>query len=92
MTYTVADITELIRHHLVFGASDSSAADNNLRLLTHEVEAMVSEPLWTEAQWLFCDFCGTSVDTVLIHPDGHHYSDDGDFYCQDCWETTPWTA
>jgi hypothetical protein len=22
----------------------------------------------------------------LIHPDGHRYADDGDFYCADCWE------
>ena len=27
-----------------------------------------------------------SVDTDLIHPDGHHYADDGDFYRADCWE------
>ena len=22
---------------------------------------------------------------IFIDPDGHHYSDDGDFYCVDCW-------
>jgi hypothetical protein len=42
--------------------------------------------IWQPAEWVFCDRCGTSVDTVLIHPDGHHYSNDGDFYCADCWE------
>ena len=31
-----------------------------------------------------CDHCGCSVDTDLIHPDGHHYADGGDFYCTDC--------
>jgi hypothetical protein len=36
--------------------------------------------------WVFCDRCACSVDTDLIHPDGHHYSDDGDFLCADCWE------
>jgi hypothetical protein len=29
------------------------------------------------------------VDTDLIHPDGHHYADDGDFYCADCWQEEP---
>ena len=29
-----------------------------------------------------------SVDTNLIHPDGLHFADDGDFYCADCWEST----
>ena len=40
---------------------------------------------WQKATWVFCNRCGCSVDTELIHPDGHHYSDDGDFYCADCW-------
>ncbi len=22
----------------------------------------------------------------LIHPDGHNYAEDGDFFCTDCWE------
>ncbi len=35
------------------------------------------------AEWVFCDRCGSSVDTDLIHPDGHHYADDGDFSCVD---------
>jgi hypothetical protein len=34
---------------------------------------------------VFCDRCGCSVDTDLIHPEGHHYAADGDFYCADCW-------
>jgi hypothetical protein len=28
---------------------------------------------------------GCSVDTYIIHPDGHHYAHDGDFLCADCW-------
>jgi hypothetical protein len=40
----------------------------------------------TEARPVRCPSCGCSVDTDLIHPDGHHYADDGDFYCADCWE------
>ena len=39
-----------------------------------------------QASWVFCDRCGCSVDTDLIHPDGHHYADDGDFYCVNCWQ------
>jgi len=46
---------------------------------------MAPRPLWREATWVFCDRCGCSVDTDLIHPDGHHYADDGDFLCADCW-------
>ncbi len=47
---------------------------------------MASRPLWREETWVFFDRCGCSVDTDLIHPDSHHYADDGDFYCVDCWE------
>jgi hypothetical protein len=47
---------------------------------------MAATPLWQLAEWVFCDHCGCSVDTDLIHPDGHRYSDDGDFYCVDCCE------
>jgi hypothetical protein len=86
MTYQLTDITELIHYHLVLSASDDETADNNLRRLVHEIEGLATTPLWRPAEWVFCDRCGTSVDTVLIHPDGHHYSDDGDFYCADCWE------
>jgi hypothetical protein len=86
MTYQLTDITELIYYHLVLSASDDETADNNLRRLVHEIEGLATTPLWQPAEWVFCDRCGTSVDTVLIHPDGHHYSDDGDFYCADCWE------
>jgi len=50
-----------------------------------ELQSMSTRPLWREATWVFCDLCGCSVDVDLIHPDGHHYSDDGDFYCADCW-------
>lgn len=46
---------------------------------------LATRPLWQKATWVFCNRCGCSVDTELIHPDGHHYSDDGDFYCADCW-------
>lgn len=126
MTYTVTDITELIRYHLVLSEETDERADANLAQLVGNIETMASaapvsracyacrvwvtadqvgpdgageagngefycracrlmETAVAEATWVFCDRCGTSVDTVLIHPDGHHYSDDGDFYCADCW-------
>jgi hypothetical protein len=43
-------------------------------------------PMRCKASSVFCDRCGTSVDTDLIHPDEHHHADDGDFYRADCWE------
>ncbi|MHB1510298.1 MAG: hypothetical protein ACYCST_13120 [Acidimicrobiales bacterium] len=86
MSYDVTDIAELARHHLVFGAPDDEKANANLARLVSEIAAMATAPLWRDATWVFCDRCGTSVDTVLIHPDGHHYADDGDFLCADCWE------
>ncbi len=89
MTYTVTDMSELIRHHLVLSVEDDETADSNLRQLVSRIMDMATTPLWRPAEWVFCDHCGTSVDTDLIHPDGHHYSDDGDFYCADCWEAGP---
>lgn len=86
MLYTVTDITELIRHHLVLSVPDDETADANLAQLVSEIQRLATRPLWRPAEWVFCDRCATSVDTDLIHPDGHHYSDDGDFYCADCWE------
>jgi hypothetical protein len=88
MAYTVADITELIHYHLVLGESNEVNADRNLAQLAGVLHDLASRPLWHEATWAFCDRCGTSVDTDLIHPDGHHYSYGGDFYCADCWETS----
>jgi len=85
MAYSVTDMTELIRYHLVFSEDDPEGADDNLIRLVGEIERMATRPLWRPAEWVFCDRCGTSVDTDLIHPDGHHYADDGDFYCADCW-------
>jgi hypothetical protein len=84
MTYTVTDITELIRHHLVFGADSESQADSNLRQLTGRIASMSTTPLWREAQWLFCNRCGTSVDTELINEDGAGYNSEGAFLCSTC--------
>jgi hypothetical protein len=82
MAYTITDIAELVRYHLVLSEPDDERADANLA----QLEQMASCPLWWEASWVFCDRCGCSVDIDLIYPDGHHHSEDGDFYCADCWE------
>ena len=85
MAYDITDCAELVRHHLVLSAPDDDTAHANLVQLVQQLELMAPRPLWREATWIFCDRCGCSVDTDLIHPDGHHYADDGDFYCADCW-------
>jgi len=54
-----------------------------------QLERLAPRPLWREATWVFCDRCGCSVDTDLIHADSHHYADDGAFYCADCWGVEP---
>ena len=102
MSYSVTDIAGLAEYHLVASAQDDDAAHSNLLQLvqqllipkqlsgfgrnSQQLELMAPRPLWREATWVFCDRCGCSVDTDLIHPDGHHYAEDGDFYCADCWE------
>ena len=86
MTYSVNDIAELIEYHLVASSQDDDAAHSNLVQLVERIEEFSPRPLWREATWVFCDRCGCSVDSDLIHPDGHHYADDGDFLCADCWQ------
>ena len=86
MDFTIKDLAELVEYHLIASAPNDDAAHANLVQLVEQLERMAPRPLWQDASWVFCDRCGCSVDTDLIHPDGHHYSDDGDFYCADCWE------
>jgi hypothetical protein len=86
MTYTVTDIAELVEYHLVASAPDDDAAHSNLVQLVQKLELLAARPLWREVSWVFCDRCGCSVDTDLIHPETHHYAPDGDFICADCWE------
>jgi hypothetical protein len=85
MASTVSEIAELVQYHLVVSAPDDDAAQSNLLDLVRRIDDLAPRPLWREATWVFCDCCGCSVDTDLIHPDGHHYAEDGDFYCADCW-------
>ena len=84
-TYSVTALAELVEYHLVASAPDDDAAHNNLVQLVQKLELLAPHPLWREVSWVFCDRCGCSVDTDLIHPDGHHYSPDGDFLCADGW-------
>ncbi len=85
MSYTITDLAELVEYHLVAPAQNDNAAHANLVQLVQRLEHIAPRPLWREATWVFCDRCGCSVDTDLIHPETHHYYDDGDFYCVDCW-------
>jgi len=86
MVCTITDIAELVEYHLVASAQDDDAAHTNLVQLVQQLELLAPRPLYREATWAFCDRCGCSVDTDLIHPEGHHYADDGDFYCAKGWE------
>jgi len=83
MTYSVTDIAELVRHHLVLSESDHEWATENLRRLLAHIRGMAPEPLGTEALWLFCDRCGASVDVDVLAVDGSNFTPDGGFYCSD---------
>lgn len=85
MAFTITDLAELVRYHLVLGEPDDHRADANLALLVQQLEQKASRTLWREVSWVFCDRCGCSVDADLVHPDRHQYADHGDFYCMDCW-------
>lgn len=88
MTYTITDIVELVEYHLVASAPDDDVAHANLV----QLELLARHPLYREATWVFCDRYGCSVDTDLIHPYGHCYAGDGDFYRADCWENVTSSA
>ncbi len=89
MTYTVTDIAELVEYHLVASAPDDDAAHANLIQLVQKLELLAPRSLWREVTWVFCDRCGCQVDADLIHPDGNHYAEAGDFLCADCWDARP---
>jgi hypothetical protein len=81
MAYTIIDIAELVRYHLVLSEPDNDGPTPT----SPSSSRWRAARCWRDASWVFCDRCGCSVDTELIHPDGHHYADDGDFFCADCW-------
>jgi hypothetical protein len=83
--YTVTDITELVRYHLVRSTDDNDIADANLAQLMRNLEQMVTTPRWHEPiYWTTCDECGAWVSSELISPDGAGDCDDGGFRCTGC--------
>ena len=72
MAYTVTDTAELVEYHLVVSALDDDVAHANVTQPVQQLELLTPRPLYREVTWVFCDRCGYSVDTDLIHPDGHH--------------------
>ena len=86
MPYSVTDITELIRHHLVFADPDPVGVSGNLARLVRNVEAMAPAAIrrHVEAEWLFCDRCGASVDVDVLAVDGSNFTPEGGFYCSGC--------
>lgn len=85
MAFTVDDITELVRYHLVAAAPSDGVADGNLVKLLRNVKQMIAtfdvdEPI----HWTACEECGAWVSSDLIGPDGAGETDDGGFYCTSC--------
>jgi len=85
MTYSVDDVSELIRHHLVLSVDDDESADRNLAQLMRNIEQMVTAPRWREpVYWMVCEECGAWVSSELIGPDGAGENADGGFCCSEC--------
>jgi len=85
MAYTVEDITELIRYHLVAAAPNDKIADHNLAQLMRSVEPMITSPVQHQlVYWMACEKCGAWVSSELIGPDSAGKSNDGGFFCTSC--------
>ncbi len=82
-TYSVDDLIELIRYHLVLSEESRQAADANLMRLFAGISSMATHPLVHTAQWLFCDRCGCAVDTDVVADDGN-WTADAEFLCSSC--------
>lgn len=81
--YTVADLTELIRYHLVLSTDDVEAADLRLVQLMRNVEQMIATPRWHEPMyWIACERCGAWVSSELFGPD--RAREDCCFCCAEC--------
>jgi hypothetical protein len=83
MSYTVTDIADLIDYHLVASTPGEDHAHASLSRLVGAIQSLSARPLWREATWAFC----VLGRYRFIHPDGHHYSNEGDIYCADCWSS-----
>jgi hypothetical protein len=85
MTYSIDDITELVRYHLVVCAADDATADRNLDALARNVEQMTTTRTPHHFyEWVTCDGCGASVGPELVDPDGAGWAADGSFECSSC--------
>jgi hypothetical protein len=83
--YTVTDLTELIRHHLVLSTDDTEKADIHLAQLMRNIEEMITTPRWHDPiTWMACEECGAWVSSELFGPDGAGDCDDGGFRCTEC--------
>jgi hypothetical protein len=59
VTYTVDDIAELVRRHLVLSEDDDDSTAVNLMDLVAAIQAMaVEHGIWPPADVFFCDGCG----------------------------------
>ncbi len=85
MTYTITDIAELIRHHLVLSVDSDAVAAPNLAQLIGEIEQMITLPRSDEpVYWMVCEECGAWVSSELFGPEGAGECDDGGFRCTEC--------
>jgi cytochrome c5 len=84
MPYTIDDITELIRYHLVLSEESVEKADANLAQLMRDIEEMVAAPRGEPVYWRACEACFAWVSSELIGLDGAGEAADGGFYCTSC--------
>lgn len=85
MAYTVDEIAEMIRYHLVLAEDDNDRAAANLMDLVASIHDIADDHgLWSPGQTIFCDGCGASIDVELVAPGGHGWTRDGGAWCSDC--------
>ena len=83
--YTVTDLTELIRYHLVLSTDDTEKADFRLTQLIRNIEQMIATARWHEPIiWMACEECNVCVSSELFGPDGAGECSDGAFRCMEC--------
>jgi hypothetical protein len=83
-TFSVEDVIELIRYHVVLSEDSPQAADANLARLVVGIRSMETHCSAQPGESLFCDRCGCTVDTTVLAHDGSNWTPDGDFLCSTC--------